>query len=349
MRNNYTNFFTDLANTLPYAHIALQGEAGDGKTYTAALMLAGIYRMIKSDKPLVIFDTEDSSKFLRKMFAKHNIPVIVKKSRTLSDLIDTMDFCESGGSNVLLIDSITHVWENFVEAYKTANNRKFIQFADWGLIKPQWKREFSRRAVEGAFHYAFTGRQGDTYETIETNGKKELIKSGVKMKAEGETAYEPDLLVQMNAVQEIGPKGKITVYHDATILKDRSNLIQGQTFREPNFKAFKPFIDFLFTDIAAPTQTISGDDRDLVERNREFNEDRKQRDIWLERINALMDKHCGGQKKEDKARKVEVMEYAFHGETSELAIANMNVGQLESALERMKEILEPKLEEATNG
>lgn len=339
---DYTNFFAPLGNTRPYMKVAAHGIAGSGKTYTCARIAGGIYHLRKSTKPLVIFDTETSSKFLKPFFAEHKIPVLVKESRQLSDLITTMEFCEAGNADVLLIDSITHVWENYLEAFKAKKNRSFLQFQDWGTIKPYWKSQFSDRVVMGRYDIVFTGRQGDTYDTVEDeNGKKELVKSGVKMKAETDTAYEPDLLLMMERCQEYDKDGNLTTYRQAQVLKDRSALIDGKIFRNPTFKDIKPCYDWLTTDVAAPIETVSGDDRDLVQSEEDNREERNRQKIMLERVWNILDKHAGGTKKEDKARRLELTERAFHGETSDLAISQMTLAELTSGYEWLRETLEP--------
>lgn len=339
---DYTNFFTPLGNTRPYMKVAAHGIAGSGKTYTCARIAGGIYHLRKSTKPLVIFDTETSSKFLKPFFLEHKIPVLVKESRQLSDLITTMDFCEAGNADVLLIDSITHVWENYLEAFKAKKNRSFLQFQDWGTIKPYWKSQFSDRVVMGRYDIIFTGRQGDTYDTVEDeNGKKELVKSGVKMKAETDTAYEPDLLLMMERCQEYDKDQNLVTYRQAQVLKDRSALIDGKIFRNPTFKDFKPCYDWLTTDVASPIQTVGGDDRDLVQSEHDNREAETQRQIVLERVWNILKKHAGGTAKADKARYFELLSLAFHGEQSETAIEKMNIMELQSGLDKLRLELEP--------
>lgn len=342
MRSNYDNFFTALENTMPYMKVALHGIAGSGKTYTGAKIAGGIHSMIHSKLPIVIFDTETSAKFLRPFFEQHEIKVLHKQSRKLSDLIDTMEFCEAGNAEVLIIDSITHVWEDFLEAYKKKKNRDRIEFQDWGQIKPIWKREFSDRVVMGHYHIVFTGRQGDTYEYVENEdtGKRELVKSGVKMKAETDTAYEPDLLIMMDRIMENNGDGIVT-YRLATILKDRSAIIDGKTFKNPSFKDFRPVYDFLVTRVTPEKKTDTGDDANLIRDEERRNNDKREAKMWLERCEAILDKHAGGATKDAKAKRMELTEYAFHGETSETAIAALSKDQLEAAYWLLKEKLEP--------
>jgi len=336
----YENFFTDLANTMPYFKVGAEGMAGSGKTYTLALIAVGLYNRIRSSKPIVIYDTEKSAKFLRPFFAKYNISVILKDSRTLTDLTDTMDYCNEGNADILIVDSITHVWENFLNAYQQQKGRKFLQFQDWGFIKPTWKREYSDRLVMGNYHILFTGREGYTYD-YETNGdgNRELVKTGVKMKVEGDTAYEPDVLIRMERFEKIlGDKKE--VWREATVIKDRSTLIDGQVFKNPTFENFKPVIEFLLSNVSTPKETVSHDDADLIGNEEDNREERNQCKIMLERNEALINQIAAGTTKEAKSLKIALMNQAYMGETSELAISQMNSGQLSDANDRLAKLVE---------
>lgn len=239
------NFFMEVANTKPYFKAAFEGFAGTGKTYTSAMVAIGLHKKIKSKKPVVMFDTEKSAKFLKSVFREAGIELLVKESRTLADLKETMRLLrEEQVSDILLIDSISHVWEDTVEAFKRKMKRNYLQFQDWGILKPMWKSEFSDPLVRDPYNIIMCGRAGYEYEN-EINsetGKREIYKSGIKMKVEGETAYEPDILVLMERFEEIIGRDK-KVYRQATIVKDRSTLIDGKTFINPIFKNFEPAID----------------------------------------------------------------------------------------------------------
>jgi len=335
------NFFTSLENTSPFFKANAVGEAGSGKSYTLALIVHGLHNYIKSDKPIVIFDTEKSGKFLRPMFKKAGIEVLLKESRTLPDLTETMKFCSNGGSDILLIDSITHVWEDFLNDYMQQKGRKRLQFQDWGFIKPTWKREFSDRLVNANCHILFTGRQGFTYDYEMIDGKKELVKTGIKMKAEGETAYEPDLLLHMERFEELLDKKNKKVWREATVLKDRANLIDNRTFRNPTFADFKPILDFLMTDVMAPVETTSRPNTDLIDNEADNRKERQDRKIALERNIALLDKVAAGTSGPAKALRLALIEYAYHGETSDVAINEMSLAQLLEAHSRLESRVPP--------
>lgn len=336
------NFFVEIGNDSPYVKAAFEGFAGSGKTYSAAQVCKGLHQQIKSDKPIIIFDTEKSSRFLKPIFVEAGIKVLVKESRQLIDLVQTMKFCADGGSDVLLIDSLTHVWESFVNTYKTTMKREFIQFQDWNYLKTTWKAEFSEPLVQARYNIIFTGRAGFEYEerTNDVTNKREIVKSGIKMKVEGETAYEPDILVLMERFEEVLGNDK-KVWREATILKDRSGLIDGKTFHfcaddAPDFvwSCFKPMFDYLTSDVVPQRDNKEGDTAKMIQKpgnNPEYDHKRK---VLLEEIISVFEENFPKSTAEAKAIKAKITRNVFNtGSWS--AIEKMNIEELTFCLERL--------------
>lgn len=246
--------FKKLENNRPFLKMALEGFAGDGKTYTAVETAIGIHKLISSKKPIALFDTERALKALKWRFDQCGIESVIEdEERSLSALNQSIKWCEDGNADILIIDSITHVWEEFLRAYmnrpdKHGNplKRNRLEFQDWGVLKPQWKELFSTPFVMAKCHIIFTGRAGYEYtdEKNEDTGKREIFKSGIKMKAETETAFEPDILVLMQKVTDL-ISDKKSIYREAMIVKDRTTQIDGKTFKNPKFDDFYPAIKVL--------------------------------------------------------------------------------------------------------
>lgn len=245
--------FKKLENNRPFLKMALEGFAGDGKTFTATEIAIGIHKLINSKKPIALFDTERALKALKWKFDEAGIESIIEdEERSLMSLNQSIKWCEDGGADILIIDSITHVWEEFLKSYLNrpdkhgnAMKRNRLEFQDWGVLKPQWKELFSTPFVMAKCHIIFTGRAGYEY-TDEKNedGKREIYKSGIKMKAETETAFEPDILVLMQKVTDLISEKK-TIYREAMIVKDRTTQIDGKTFKNPKFDDFYPAVKVL--------------------------------------------------------------------------------------------------------
>jgi hypothetical protein len=304
------DFFTDLENSKPFLKVAAEGFAGSGKTYTLALLAVGLHQRIGSTKPIAVFDTEKAAKFLRPLFQRHGIKVLHKESRSMADLAETMRRCREGAADVLFIDSISHVWENFVEAYKAKANRNRLEFSDWAIVKPTWKAQFSDPFVRDPYHTMMTGRAAYEYENEVVNGKREIYKSGVKMKVEGETAYEPDVLLLMERFEEVLQEEK-KVWRETTVLKDRSTLIDGRTFKNATYEDFAPAIDAILLDAVAsrPMNERSAGDLFSTEEDKRRAVERKQ--IALAQVEALLVEAFPGQTADEKRHKVAALRHAY--------------------------------------
>lgn len=338
-------FFTTLDNTQPYLKVAFEGFAGSGKTYTMAQLAIGLHQRTGSKKPIAYFDTEKAGRHLRRLFDAAKIPILYRESRTLADLAETMRRGREGDFDILMVDSISHVWENFLQSYQKQKNRHRLQFEDWGILKPKWKSEFSEPFVRDKYHALMCGRAGYEYsDEKDADGKRQIYKSGVKMKVEGETAYEPDVLIMMERFEEVLEKDK-KVWREATIIKDRSTLLDGKTFKNPTFADFAPAIDYLLdSPVDRENQPETDNTFEGEEAKREFV---KRRDIALETVEAVMVKYgFAGTGAEAKKAKVEALSRAF-GTASWTAIRGLHPEKLENGIpiiEKYAEELKAKAE-----
>lgn len=327
------------------------GFAGSGKTRTGAEFLVGAYKDLKHTKPILLIDNEHGSRFLIPFF-KNELPkteVYVKNTTSLADVIQAMELLKTGEIEALFIDSLSKVWYKYVSDYKTKNRLTFMTLQDWGKLLPAWQGEFSDRFVDVAGTIIFTGRGGYSYEKEEDEKdeasgkvkKGQFVKSGVKMKMAGETPFEPDLNVWMEQDQEIGNDGKVVkVWRDAQIMKDRSGVIDGKTFRNPTYNDFKPFVQFL---IGLPVGEVAGATNEMNMAPAENFEawDRKQnREIAMEKIAGIFDKNgmSGSLSKEQKQLKAEILEKIF-GTLSITEIEKMDPGELNVKAEGLSILL----------
>lgn len=336
MENKFESLFMDLENTKPYAKVAFEGFAGDGKTYTAAQLAIGIHKLIKSEKPIVVVDTERAIDKLKPLFDEHNIQVKVSYGRSLATINQAIQACNEGFADVMLIDSITHVWENYLESYKVEKRRTQLQFQDWGIIKPKWKKEFSDHFVMANTHIIFTGRAGYEYEDEknEETGKREIFKSGIKMKAEAETAFEPDMLILMEKVQKVIGEDK-EIYRNATIIKDRTTKIDGKTFKNPSFEDFYPAIKVLLDGTLKNIhQDILPDTFKDYEEN--FANIVRKKDTAIAEIEGCFNLMKLGTGKEEKALKAAILNKVF-GFTSIEAVSREGLNKIEAGLDIVRD------------
>lgn len=298
----------------------IMGLAGSGKTYTAASIAIGLVGYMKergvTPKNVVAFiDTENGAAWLTPRFKEVGIELMVARTRSLTDLRDSIEWAQQN-ADVLIIDSITHFWTVYCDEYAKRKNRKRgLEFSDWNEVKREWRHNFTDRYLNSSLHIVMCGRQGYEYD-METNqaGKKELIKTGVKMKAEGETGFEPSLLIAMEQ-EQIMEAGELKhIVRSAMVLKDRSTKLDGKEFKNPKFSDFLPHIATLAIGGPGVTVDMSRDNATL------FNEEGSDsawkyretaRTIALEEIEAEMVRQWPGQDKEAKAAKGEMLEKLF--------------------------------------
>lgn len=316
----------------------IMGLAGSGKTYTASAIAIGLVGYIKqkggSPKSQVAFiDTENGAAWVAPRFKKAGVELMVARTRSLTDLRDAILWAEQN-ADALIIDSITHFWTVFCDEYAVKKNRRRgLEFSDWGIVKREWRQNFTDLYLNSRLHIVMCGRQGYEYDMqVNDAGKKELIKTGVKMKAEGETGFEPSLLMQMEQEQTLKDGTPIGIDRVATILKDRSTLLDGKTLRNPTFADFLPHIQSLdiggagvAVDVSRGNDELLGDDGDSEWKRRE-----QQRTVALEEIEAEIVRMYPGQDKEGKAAKADLIENLF-GTRSWTAVSSMKLDVLQHA------------------
>lgn len=317
-KSNLENFATTLKAKDHFIKASFGGFAGSGKSRTASELIKGVYKDLKLDAPLLIIDNEKGSRFLVKFFEDAGIKTYVKETVQLADIIASFKLLNSGEVGFLFMDSLSKVWYQYVRDYKTVNKKTFMTLQDWGKILPSWQEMFSDRFVDLSGNCVFTGRGGYTYdmEVNEETKKKEFNKSGVKMKLAGETPFEPDINVWMEMQQEM-KDGKSIVWREAQIMKDRSGLIDGKTFKNPTYKDFQPVVKYL---LQIPTGEVAGETRSenlAPSENFESMNKRAEKEKLFDEIKGVFDLHGFGGTlgKEQKQLKVSIINSVF-GTTS---------------------------------
>lgn len=312
------SLFKPAENSIAFAKLGFMGEAGAGKTHSAVLFTIGLIQYLKTkkiagaDKPVYFLDTEQGSAWVKPMFDKAGIPLHVAKTRAFKDLVAAVNDAEKNAS-ALLIDSITHFWEDLQDSYKAQRKRNDLQFQDWAVLKKMW-RQFSDRFVNSNVHCVLCGRLGFEYDQEEDDrGKKQIVKSGVKMQAEKNLGYEPNMLVWMERELDLQTH---VVTRTATILKDRSQKLDGKRFPNPTFKTFLPHIEFLALGGKHEAVDTTRNSEDIIpEEDEPVHSDLRsiRRQIVIDQIDALLAEHqLSGQNAETKARRAELVKAHFH-------------------------------------
>lgn len=233
-------------NEQAFLKCGIYGEAGSGKTTTTSYLAMAISEKLGHKKPVAFFETEAGSDFLVSRFETEGIELLRVKSHSLADLLTAAKEAEESCS-ILIVDSISHVWADLLESKLRAVNegRKKknlypipnLEFQHYNDVKREWAR-WTSTFLNSQMHMVVCGRAGDIWERVinEDTGKKELQSAGTKMKAEKEFGYEPSLSIEMQRIMK-GNKAGAGWIHRATILKDRSDTINGRQFNFEKSKA----------------------------------------------------------------------------------------------------------------
>lgn len=329
------SIFKEANNTAGYFKGGLLGFPGGGKTKTAALIAIGLHQYIKSDKPVFFYDTESGSSYVEKDFKANNIKLMRVQSRAFTTLLAAGREAEAEGG-IFLIDSITHPWRELVKAFKQKKQIERINFNHWDAIKTEWS-QFNEFFLNSKCHIIMCGRAGYEYDfEKDEEGKNELVKTGIKMKTEGELGFEPSLLIEMYAEKDVDPKsGHIHgISNKAFIIKDRFGEINGRTFAMPTFDTFLPHIKHLNIggDHEIITQETSGH---IFDTDKSLAHRLKERDIICENIWSEMPLRFNSRTDAGKKAGAEFLRETF-GTLSQIEINSLSNEVLTGGLNKLK-------------
>jgi hypothetical protein len=341
--------------TSAYLKMGLYGEAGSGKTFTASQIAKGLSLLIGSKnggkKPPVMFlDTETGATWAKPIFDKAGIDFLTHSTRAFTDLKASVGEAQGAGA-ILIVDSMTHFWEEIRTAYLAKKRQRLgkphakLELPDWNIIKPEWGT-FTSLYLNAKCHIILCGRAGNVYEFQDKDDdshRKEMISVGTRMAAEKGMGYEPNILVEMTARQDVGRDKKKSITRTATVLKDRSDDLDGLQFDDPTFDNFLPHIKRLNLggehsgfDDTRNSEAIFPADND----GRDTSSIR--REIVIDKIEALLLKHgLAGASADVKLARSNMIERHF-GTVSKTEIEKlMSLEQLNYGLISLKNQLEP--------
>jgi hypothetical protein len=213
--------------------MGIYGPPGAGKTFTSLLLAEGLAAL--SWKRIAYVDTEHGTDFYCKAVKSRAVhpeafDFDAIYTRSITDVIAAVNGLKPADHGVIVLDSITHLWEAAMAAYRGPRTKTGgIPITAWGRIKKPYK-DLMSYLLSSPMHVIICGRQGLIYEENAETGESAVV--GVKMKAEGETPYEPHILIRMES--ERGKPNEI-----ASIIayaeKDRTGVLSGRSFVNPTY------------------------------------------------------------------------------------------------------------------
>lgn len=314
------------------------GFAGAGKTYTASLIAIGLWKLMNKtsgyNKPVFFIDSETGSSYVKALFAKHDVPIMGIKTRAFVTLMAGLREATTGG-HILLIDSITHFWQELMRAYLKKNNLTRLRLRDFVPLKEEWG-QFPTMFLNSPIHIIMCGRSGYDWgeeDDEEEDGKKKLVKTGTKMKAEGDLGYEPTLLIEMEHIHS----GSSAFINKATVLKDKFDILKGQQFNMPTFEDFMPHISLLNLGGTPPKIDTETSSADMITSHSGVARRLKERDILTENLWGELPLRFNSRSEAGKKEGAAFLRETF-GTLSQTEINSMSNERIAEGLEKLKKL-----------
>lgn len=259
---------------------AVFGPAGSGKTITSLRVAKGIGGNV------AVIDTERRT--ASKYADRFDFDVCDLEDRSIDGYVTTIQEAAQAGYNVLIIDSLSHGWQELLREVDRLAKAKYRgnTWSAWSEGTPE-----QRRLVDALLsypgHVLATMRSKTEWTQVETgNGKKRPERIGLAPEQGKGIEYEFDLLLELSTD------------HIANVIKDRTGKFQDQTIDKPGEEFGASLIGWLnegAADVASiPPEHFNAVDamRDLLMELDEKWHGKSLEDVW-----AMIRKRAEGEGK----------------------------------------------------
>jgi hypothetical protein len=328
------------------ARIGIYGKAGSGKTRTGMEIAIGLALALGDKAPIAMIDTEGNGiDHMAPIVKAAGLELLGIKTRDFRTAVEAMWEAESVPCSVIMVDSASHLWGDVIEAYLQSHGADSLSVSDWGPIKRTW-RPFPEAFLTVQAHTIVCGRAAGVYEMEKDDrGKWEVRQVDTKMRAEGELEHEPSLLLEMDLI----PRRKLTgdpnakgYVNRATILKDRTDTMNGHEIQMPTFASFAPILRQLSpgAHVAMDKTAVPGALLGSSDWAKARDDARKK--ALVTRLQDLFELH-GISEDSDEHRRIRADLFSKHlgHPTAKEAFKALAVYQLEEGVRNMERAMEP--------
>lgn len=188
--------------------LGIQGPSGSGKTFSSLLIA---YGLTSNWEKISLVDTENHS---AELYAHLGPYQVLPLSAPFSPerYIEAIDTCIKAGVEVIILDSITHEWENLIDYHASMPGNSFT---NWGKVTPR-HNAFIQKILQAPVHIICTTRTKQDYTLVEKNGRMVPEKVGLKSVQRDGLDYEFTLVFDLD------------IKNNATASKDRTGLFFGK-------------------------------------------------------------------------------------------------------------------------
>jgi hypothetical protein len=189
--------------------MALQGSSGCGKSLSALLLAKGLSN--DNLAKVAVVDTENDSADLYAHLGDYNV-LALQPPFTPEKYIEAIEVCEKAGMEVIILDSISQVWDELLDFHSKLPGNSF---ANWSKVTPRQKA-FINKILQADAHVIATMRTKQDYVLQQKNGKYVPEKVGLKAVQRDDVSYEFTIVFDVD------------IKHFAIASKDRTNLFSGK-------------------------------------------------------------------------------------------------------------------------
>jgi hypothetical protein len=185
----------------------LASPSGFGKTYSALLLSFG---MTNNWEKIAVIDTENDSASLYSHLGDFKT-LKLEAPFTPDRYIQAIDICENAGIEVIIIDSITHVWKGsggILEYQNSLGGR----YQDWAKATPLYQK-WLNKILQSNCHIITTNRKKQAYNLVTEGNRTKVEKAGLD--DEIRDGYEYELTLAFEIIND---------KHMARVSKDRTCL-----------------------------------------------------------------------------------------------------------------------------
>ncbi len=205
--------FTKAVRQQAKLRLALTGPSGSGKTYSALLMAQGLGGRV------AVIDTERGSASLYSHLMDFDV-LDLAPPYSPEHYIEAISAAEDAGYDTLILDSITPEWGGIggcLEIVDSVARSKYKgnSWSAWNDVTPR-HRAFIDRIMHSRMHIIATTRSKTETAQVEENGRKKVVKLGMKQEQRDGTEYEFTIVLDL-----------VHDGHYATASKDRTGLFSG--------------------------------------------------------------------------------------------------------------------------
>ncbi len=170
------------------------GPSGSGKTYSSLLLARGIV----GEKGRIAFvDSENRSSELYSDLTDFDTTQLSEKM-TIDEVSDAVKSAIDGNYDILVIDTITPVWNTLLEIHEKYARQTGNSFTSWNKVTPLYNK-FVDTIVRADIHLIFTIRAKTQYEVVVGDDKKMTPKKmGIGPVFRQGIDYEPDITFDMH-------------------------------------------------------------------------------------------------------------------------------------------------------